>query len=83
MSALGQKRTYAVQDPISAFTPRADMCSAQAHVCYGPIADISKETERPLRVSPKIHPCFNTLKPARSAALTLPLARSAASTQQV
>src|SRR5262249_51322048 len=56
MSALGQKPTCAAQNSMSAFTPnsergfpqkvmsalplKADMCSAHAHVCFGPIADI-------------------------------------------
>ena len=40
MSALGQKRTYAVQKGMSALTPKADMCSALAYVCFVPIADI-------------------------------------------
>src|SRR5262245_32592043 len=41
MSALGQKRTYAVQKGMSALPPKADMCSAIADVCFGPEADIS------------------------------------------
>src|SRR5262249_55867932 len=40
MSALGQKPTYAVQKSMSALPPKADMCSALAHVCYGPEGDI-------------------------------------------
>src|SRR5262249_10267912 len=36
MSALGQKQTYAAQKAMSALPPKADMCSAQAHVCFGP-----------------------------------------------
>jgi hypothetical protein len=40
MSALGQKQTFAPQKAMSALPPKADMCSATAHVCYGPIADI-------------------------------------------
>ena len=40
MSALGHKRTYAVQKGMSALPPKADMCSAQAHVCFVPKADI-------------------------------------------
>jgi len=57
-SALGHKRTYAVQNGMSAlhpiasakadfrarscplYPPKADMCSALAHVCFGPKADI-------------------------------------------
>jgi hypothetical protein len=40
MSALGQKRTYAVQKGMSALPPKADMCSAVPHVRFGPIADM-------------------------------------------
>ena len=58
MSALGQKQTCALQNPMSALPPiatakadmpqmvmsalppKADMCSANRHVCFGPIADI-------------------------------------------
>jgi len=36
MSALGQKQTFAVQNGMSALPPKADMCSALAHVCFGP-----------------------------------------------
>ena len=32
-SALGQKRTCAPQDVMSALPPEADMCSARGHVC--------------------------------------------------
>ena len=39
MSALGQ-RTCAVQKAMSALPPKADICSALAHVCFVPIADI-------------------------------------------
>jgi hypothetical protein len=42
MSALGQKRTFAPQTGMSALPPKADICSATAHVCYGPIADIGR-----------------------------------------
>ena len=42
MSALGQKQTYAVHQPMSALPPKADMCGATRHVCFGPIADISQ-----------------------------------------
>ena len=40
MSALGQKRTFAVQNVMSALTPKADMCSALVNVRYVPKADI-------------------------------------------
>ena len=36
MSALGHKRTYAVQNGMSALPPKADMCSAQADVRFVP-----------------------------------------------
>jgi len=42
MSALGQKQTYAVQNRMSALPPKADICSAQAYVCFGPEADIAR-----------------------------------------
>ena len=41
MSALGHKRTYAVQKGMSALPPKADMCGALAHVRFVPIADIA------------------------------------------
>jgi len=41
MSALGQKQTYAVQKCMSALPPKADMCDATRHVCFGPKADIN------------------------------------------
>src|SRR5262249_37725176 len=44
MSALGQKQTYTAHKLMSALpriaTAKADMCSAQPHVCFGPIADM-------------------------------------------
>jgi hypothetical protein len=39
MSALGHKRTYAVQNVMSALPPIADMCGAARDVCFGPKAD--------------------------------------------
>jgi len=41
MSAFGQKATCAPQKVMSALPPKADMCGALAHVCFGPIADIA------------------------------------------
>jgi hypothetical protein len=41
MSALGHKRTFAVQNGMSALHPIADMCSATRHVRFVPIADIA------------------------------------------
>ena len=40
MSALGHKRTYAVQKGMSALPPIADMCGAKTNVRLVPIADI-------------------------------------------
>jgi hypothetical protein len=48
MSALGQKRTYAVQKAMSALPPKADMCGATRDVCFGPIADSRSAAKRSL-----------------------------------
>jgi hypothetical protein len=40
MSALGQKQTYAVHQPMSALPPQADMCGAASDVRFGPEAVI-------------------------------------------
>jgi hypothetical protein len=40
MPALGHKRTFEVQNGMSALPPKADMCSALADVRLVPIADI-------------------------------------------
>ena len=45
MSALGQKRTFAVQKVMSALPPKADMCGATRHVRYVPIADSCSATK--------------------------------------
>src|SRR5262245_53565785 len=49
MSALGQKQTLALQKAMSALLPKADMCSALAHVCFGPKADIEWLIRSPRR----------------------------------
>jgi len=41
MSALGHKRTFAVQNGMSALPPKADMCGATRDVRFVPIADIA------------------------------------------
>ena len=41
MSALGQKRTFAMQKVMSALTPKADVCSATRYVRFVPKADIT------------------------------------------
>ena len=56
MSALGQKQTYALQNAMSALPPKADMCGAGTHVCFGPKADIGLKTAAaygPCKWSPK------------------------------
>jgi hypothetical protein len=40
MSALGQKRTCAMQNGMSALPPIADMCGAKRDVRFVPIADM-------------------------------------------
>ena len=42
MSALGHKRTFAVQNGMSALHPKADMCGATGDVRFVPIADIQE-----------------------------------------
>src|SRR5262245_60129121 len=49
MSALGHKQTYALQDVMSALPSKPDMCSATAHVCLGPKADMRTATRSPRR----------------------------------
>ena len=49
MSALGQKQTCAAQNVMSALHPKADMCGAQAHVRFVPIADIRHASKVPIR----------------------------------
>ena len=51
MSALGHKQTCAPQKIMSALYPKADMCGALAHACFGPIADIIPQV--PFRSSSK------------------------------
>ena len=47
MSALGQKRTFAPQNIMSALPSKADMCGATAYVCFGPVADIASFIRSP------------------------------------
>ena len=49
MSALGHKRTFAMQNGMSALPPKADMCSATRNVRFVPIADIHVSSVRPLK----------------------------------
>jgi hypothetical protein len=48
MSALGHKRTYAVQTGMSALPPKADMSGTTCDVRFVPIADIPPFKRRPL-----------------------------------
>src|SRR5215510_10473938 len=48
MSALGQKQACAAQNRMSALPPKADTCSALAHVRFGPIADSCAAQKRSL-----------------------------------
>jgi hypothetical protein len=48
MSGLGHQRTFALQRPMSALPPKADMCSALTHVCFGP-----KRTHAPQQIALK------------------------------
>ena len=41
VSALGHKRTFAVQNGMSALPPKADMCGAKGNACFVPIADVA------------------------------------------
>jgi len=47
MSALGYKRTFALQQAMSALPPKADMCSALADVRFGPKAGIRSPIRSP------------------------------------
>jgi hypothetical protein len=42
MSALGHKRTFAVQNGMSALPPKADIPGGDQHVRFVPIADIQE-----------------------------------------
>ena len=70
---FGSKRTCAVQNVMSALPPKADICSAQANVCFVPIADtgrLSRERwsvppTRQRKSSPKEHRAEHRRKPSR------------------
>jgi len=40
---LGQKQTFALHQPMSGLPPRADICSALAHIRFVPVADIPSD----------------------------------------
>ena len=52
MSALGHRRTFAVQYVMSALHPKADMCGAKGYVRFVPIADIPPFSEA-TKVTPR------------------------------
>jgi hypothetical protein len=52
MSALGQKRTFALQNGMSALPLTADMCSATRPVRYVPKADIARRHTAPAIKTP-------------------------------
>ena len=56
MSALGHKRTCAVQNGMSALPPKADMCSATRGCPLVPIADIAPLQEAPRILPPSVSP---------------------------
>jgi hypothetical protein len=37
---------FAVQSPCPLYSPKADMCSAFDHVCFGPKADIDNQVDQ-------------------------------------
>jgi lipoprotein-anchoring transpeptidase ErfK/SrfK len=45
MSALGKRQTFAPQNVMSAFPPKADMCGAKTDVRFGPKADIGPTSD--------------------------------------
>src|SRR5215471_17224245 len=51
---FGQEQTFAVQNVMSALPPKADSCSAQANVRFGPKADIPRALARALCVSSQL-----------------------------
>jgi hypothetical protein len=46
MSALGHKRTFAVQNGMSALPPIADICSATRDVRFVPETEVAESFER-------------------------------------
>ena len=50
---LGNKRTFAVQNGMSALPPKADLCSATRYVRFVPIADSCSATKRIVIRSPR------------------------------
>ena len=71
MSALGHKRTYAVQKGMSASHPKADMCGATRDVCFGPEADIA-----PYSISSSAGPSSGTPRLSAFAVLRLMVSSS-------
>jgi hypothetical protein len=55
-----------LQMVMSALPPKADMCGANRHVCFGPIADICKSTGENRKTASRRSPFsrFGRVKPA-------------------
>ena len=68
LSALGQKQTFAVHQPMSALPPKADMCGATRHVRFGPIADIATYS---ITSSARASSAGGTVRPSALAVLRL------------
>ena len=67
MSALGHKRTFAVQNSMSAITPIAEyMCSAPGDVRFVPIADIAPFIRSPRPDLERGHSPISTRSERRS-----------------
>src|SRR5215510_14803175 len=52
MSALGQEQTFALHQPMSVLPPKADSCTALAHVRFGPLADIAPHSSDRIAARP-------------------------------
>jgi hypothetical protein len=61
MSVLGHRQTFRSVIGMSALPPKADMCSAPAHVCFGPIADIAHLSHSGHRSTDVSHARFNRM----------------------
>ena len=68
MSALGQKRTFAVQNSMSALPPIADMCGAKRDARFGPKADIARYS---ITSSARASSCGGRVRPSAFAVLRL------------
>jgi hypothetical protein len=51
LAAPSSVQTFRAATVMSALPPKADICCATAHVCYGPKADIDAVIRSPRRLS--------------------------------